>query len=215
MRVNLRRLLDLASSGYTMFARVKAVYASVPIVDPSFVLSIWPVTSRTIKISFARSLIWLPSPRLEKFPLIPDDEPIHHPTTVVAPFPFLEIHNGFHCSFCHFACVSRKHMLVHGNTQHGGQMHLPVKARFKSGPVQRFFKSQSGSSYFQVDPLLSDVPEGSDFDVFYSMVQMERKAVQNSARGISADMSDEVDWDLSPFLAWAGCILEDDASEAG
>lgn len=148
------------------------------------------------------------SKSLEKFPLIPDDEPIPHPTTVVAPFPFLELHNGFHCSFCHFACVSRKSMLDHGRGKHPGQMHHPVKARFKSGPVQRFFKSQSGSSYFKVDPLLSDVEGGSDFDVFYSMVEMERKEVQNSAPAISADTSDEVDWDLSPFLARSGWIRQ-------
>jgi len=143
---------------------------------------------------------------LRKFPLIPDNEPLTLPTTPVAPFSYLKpCPDGFHCAYCSFACPSRRTMYDHCLT-HPEARHQPVDVRFKPGHVQRFFTSGTGSSYFKVDPLLLGVEKGSDFDIFYSMVQEETR--QKSVQNVPANTTEGADWDLSPFLARAGWVRQ-------
>jgi hypothetical protein len=71
------------------------------------------------------------------------------------------------------------------------------------GYVQRFFASGEGSSYFRVDPLLSEVQKGGDFDLFLNSVRSSQGGNDMPYDGSRHDVPSQP-WDVSPYLARMG-----------
>lgn len=130
---------------------------------------------------------------------IGENEGVDLPQGRIAPFPFLETKSGWHCRVCSFACTSKDVLMKHINKEHDEKRSLPRQLCYQEGLVQRFFNHCFGSSYFQVDNVLSDVGDGSDFDLFYTSVQEEKLqelSAEARAGGVACG-----NWDESPFLA--------------
>lgn len=145
---------------------------------------------------------------LEGVDLIGDTEAVLLSHEIVAPLPFLQLFpsqserkmglRGLHCSQCSFASTSKGTMTRHCST-HSAASGIRPKNNYTEGYVQRYFKNQHGSSYFKVDPVLTGVDQGSDFDIFFTSAFQERRQEflsEAAAGGIASDT-----WDESPFLA--------------
>ena len=153
---------------------------------------------------------------LRGLPLLDEQEEVPLPSGTLAPFPFLELHRdaqghplGRHCSLCDFCCLTEETMRHHVNDPSMHDERQRNRAVYTAGQlstkgyVQRFFVSGEGSSYFRVDPLLSGVQKGGDFDLFLNSVRSSQGGDDMPYDGSRHDVPSEP-WDVSPYLARTG-----------
>jgi hypothetical protein len=79
---------------------------------------------------------------------------------------------------------------------------------YKEGHVQRFFISGYRSNYFRVDPVLSGVKAGGDFDVWYMSLSDLDRQQGLSATAVIGDDDEGLEFDLPPFLAKVGWVAQ-------
>lgn len=158
--------------------------------------------------------------RLWKAPgmtLIKPNERIALPVTKVAPFPFLKLHPDdtdrmrgktfWGCKYCFWACGITSNTgsaSTHIQELHSTKKSTPFRVAdhfHKNVAVQRYFSSGGDHSWFQVHPHLSDVVEGSDFDLFYRSIQ---EKVDSTVGDRTAVSNDPRNYDLPPFLVKTG-----------
>ena len=161
------------------------------------------------------------------FDFLDANEHVPLPPGPFAPFPFLELlpgdapphlldNFGWHCKGrdqdgrpCQYCCATTNSMEKHISAKHRlerDRMGYSSKQMYCRGHIQRFFLNGEGSHYFRVDPTLSGVEAGSDFDIWYqSLTEAERRPVLSTA-ALTGDGDDGIEMDLPPFLTKAGWV---------
>jgi hypothetical protein len=84
------------------------------------------------------------------------------------------------------------------------QARRTAKDMYKAGAVQRFFTMRTGSSFFRVNPILSGVTRGSDFDIWFASLSEVDREQSLSTAAVVGDGDEGIEMDLSPFLANVG-----------
>lgn len=129
-------------------------------------------------------------------------EPVTPQMGRIPPFPWLKKPIlGHSCILCNYCSLTLSTLSSHYLRNHPGERNgQKTKDLRRPAFVQRFFSANTSSTYFQVDPLLQDLPQDGHFSKFYQSLSAGWQNGDFIGSTASAD-AQQVEFDLPPFLA--------------